>query len=94
MMYKIFTLAVAVFIIPVSQKIVGVHFSVNNNPENPAYIFPYKNTVTTNSSKLEKKTVAWHWSQYRMATAQENIRKSEYHFTWKKNKSLLLAKRK
>ncbi|MBK7434206.1 MAG: hypothetical protein IPI66_10105 [Chitinophagaceae bacterium] len=80
MMYKIFTLAVAVSVIPVSQKIITTDFTVHNT-EVVNYIFPYKNTITANPFEPEKKPTEA-WSQNWMATAQEKIRQSEYHFTW------------
>ncbi len=80
-MYKIFTLAVSIAVLPISQKISRVDISVNNRQENAAYIFPYKNTITTNPFETEKKSTEA-WGQNWMATTQENIRKSEYHFSW------------
>jgi hypothetical protein len=83
-MYKILTLAVVVATIgaiPLSQKTPGIVFSVNKNMETPVYLFPYKNTITKNPFEPEKKP-AEAWSQNWMISAQENIRKTEYHFTW------------
>ena len=81
-MYKIFTLAAAVAFMPLSQQIQTNHTISGNPAEKEAYIFPYKNTITSNPFKAEKKPVAEAWSQNWMASAQENIRKSEYNFTW------------
>jgi hypothetical protein len=80
-MYKVFTLAAAVAVMPLSQQVQN-HFAYEDNAEKLQYVFPYKNTITTNPFEPEKKPVAEPWSQNWMATAQENIRKSEYHFTW------------
>ena len=55
-MYKIFTLAVAIAVLPISQKISSVDFSVNNKQEDAAYIFPYKNTITTKPFEAAKKS--------------------------------------
>ena len=80
MMYKILTLAVAVSVIPVSQKIITTDFTVHNT-EVVNYIFPYKNTITANPFEPEKKPTEA-WSQNWQSTVQENIRQSEYHFKW------------
>ncbi len=80
-MYKIFTLAVAVALLPVSKQYYSSENSTHNTHTRQVYIFPYKNTITTNPFEPEKK-LAEPWSQNWMATAQENIRKSEYNFTW------------
>jgi hypothetical protein len=80
-MYKIFTLAAAVSLLPLSQKKSTVDFWVNKNLNASAHLFPYKNTITTNPFEPVKKP-AEAWSQNWATTAQENIRKSEYHFTW------------
>jgi len=82
-MYKIFTLAVAVSLLPVSQKTSTVHLSLNNSIAIPEYTFSFKNNITTNPFEPKKEKPADVWSQNWMATAQENIHKSEYHFTWK-----------
>jgi Secretion system C-terminal sorting domain/FG-GAP repeat/FG-GAP-like repeat len=79
-MYKVFTLAVAVSVLPISKQYYSPDLNIDNAVEKQAYIFPYKNT-TTNIFEPEKKT-AEPWSQNWMATAQENIRKSEYNFVW------------
>ncbi len=80
-MYKTFTLAMAVSLLPVSKQIPASGFARANYIFSPAHVFPYKNTITINLFEPEKKP-AEPWSQNWMATAQENIRKSEYHFTW------------
>ncbi len=102
-MYKIFTLAVAVSVLPLSKQYHSPDFNTDIASGNRAYIFPYKNTITTNplltassgqAFEPEKKT-AEPWSQNWMATAQENIRKSEYHFTWdEKQKAYCTPNRK
>ncbi|MBK8522563.1 MAG: FG-GAP repeat protein [Chitinophagaceae bacterium] len=81
-MYKIFTLAVAVSVLPLSKQYHSPDINTDIAGENRAYIFPYKNTITTNPFEPEKKTIAEPWSQNWMATAKENIRKSEYNFKW------------
>jgi hypothetical protein len=81
-MYKIFTLAIAASVLPVAKQYYSTISFTGNAVEKPAYIFPYKNTITTNPFEPVKKKVEEPWSQNWMATAQENIRKSEYHFTW------------
>lgn len=80
-MFKIFTLAVAVAFMPLSQRFSTSNFSNKYNTENQLHIFPYKNTITTNPFEPEKKP-AQAWSQNWMGLAQENIRISEYHFKW------------
>jgi len=80
-MYKIFTLATAIAVIPVSQNNITSNVKEDNAVNSQAFIFHYKNTITTNPFEPEKNT-AEPWSQNWMATAQENIRKSEYHFSW------------
>ena len=81
MMYKIFTLAVAISVLPVTYNLTNADFVATQNSAYPNNIFPYKNTVTTNLFEPEKKGTE-PWSQNWMTAAQENIRKSEYHFTW------------
>ncbi len=80
-MYKIFTLAVAVSVLPLFKQYHSPDLTTDNVGENSTYIFPYRNTITTNPFEPEKKP-AEPWSQNWMATAQENIRKSEYNFVW------------
>ncbi|MBL0180996.1 MAG: hypothetical protein IPP96_01410 [Chitinophagaceae bacterium] len=80
-MYKIYTLAVAVAVMPLSQKLPKQDSCVFNRFENAPYIFPYKNTSTTGFWESEKKSTGT-WSQNWMGQAQENIRKSEYQFKW------------
>ncbi|MBK8495808.1 MAG: FG-GAP repeat protein [Chitinophagaceae bacterium] len=89
-MNKFFAIVAAVSMMPLIQKInlTGpVHkYSYNTSP----VIFPYKNSITANlrpddpfgrAFEPEKKQTEA-WSQNWMAAAQENIRKSEYHFKW------------
>ncbi len=80
-MYKIFTLALAVSVLPVSNRYYAAGFIRDNTVQKPADIFHYKNTLATNPFEPEKKPTEA-WSQNWMATAQENIRKSEYNFKW------------
>ncbi len=80
-MYKIFTLAAAIAIMPLSQKFYPVDFNADNTFSKKAYVFTFKNTVTTNFWEPEKKPTEA-WSQNWMGQAQENIRKAEYNFTW------------
>ncbi|MEO6255025.1 MAG: FG-GAP-like repeat-containing protein [Ferruginibacter sp.] len=82
-MYKILALAIAVVVMPLSEKTSGVVFSVNKSKEDPLCFLSFKNTTSLNPFEPEKKTVEA-WSENWMAAAQENIRKSEYHFTWEK----------
>ncbi|MBK8609502.1 MAG: FG-GAP repeat protein [Chitinophagaceae bacterium] len=79
-MYKIFTLAVAVSVLPISKQYYPSVIDADDAREKKASIFPYKNS-TTNFFDPEKK-VSEPWSQNWMASAQENIRKSEYNFVW------------
>ncbi len=67
-MYKIFTLAVAVSLMPVHQKITGVDFLKNNPIETPHYIFSSKNKNAQNPFEQEIKTTEA-WSQNWVATA-------------------------
>ncbi|MEO6540218.1 MAG: integrin alpha, partial [Ferruginibacter sp.] len=78
-MYKLFTLAAAVAVIPITQQ-VSTNFLFNNRTEERSYIFPYKNTLPDPFINESKPAEAW--SQNWMASAQENIRKSEYQFVW------------
>ncbi|MBL0055236.1 MAG: FG-GAP repeat protein [Chitinophagaceae bacterium] len=78
-MYKFFTLAAAVAIMPLSKQ-APADLAFVSKKEKQAYIFPYKNSLP-DPFKAETKP-AEPWSQNWMATAQENIRKSEYHFVW------------
>lgn len=78
-MYKTFTLEFAASLLPHSQKISTVNFAANKILNAPVHIFPYKNTITANPFEPEKKPTEA-WSQNWATTAQENIRKSEYHF--------------
>ncbi|MBL0180900.1 MAG: FG-GAP repeat protein [Chitinophagaceae bacterium] len=80
-MYKIFTLAAMVAVLPVSQKSPAYRFSVSNITEIPVSILPHIQPPTANFWDPEKKTEQF-WSQSWMEMVQENILKSEYHFTW------------
>jgi hypothetical protein len=80
-MLKIFTLSVAVAVIPLSQKNITADFSAKTGHEIPVFHFNFKNTVTQNIFEPKKKPTEA-WNQNWMATAQENIRTSEYHFKW------------
>ncbi len=80
-MYKIFTIAAAIAVMPLSQNIISSNVKDDNADNTQAFIFRYKNTTAINPFEPEKK-VAEPWSQNWMATAQENIRKSEYNFKW------------
>ena len=80
-MFKIFTLAAAIAILPLSNKVSNANLVENTSWETSAYSFNFKNTVTANPFVPEKKA-AEDWSQNWQETAQEDIRKSEYHFTW------------
>lgn len=78
-MYKLFTLAAAVAVMPLSEQ-VSTHFSFNGPKEERPRIFPYKNTLADPFTEAVKPKEAW--STNWLAEAQENIRKSEYHFVW------------
>jgi len=78
-MYKIFTLAAAVAIMPLSEQ-VSSRLSFFNSKDEQPYIFHFKNTLPDPFSNKPKD--AEPWSQNWMGEAQENIRKSEYNFTW------------
>src|SRR4051812_30706340 len=82
MMYKIFTLSVAIALLPHSPNIATINSPANNNNTLRAtHIFPYKNTIsTTLLEPAGKPAIAW--SENWQATVQENIRKSEYNFKW------------
>jgi len=80
-MYKIFTLAAAIAVMPLSQNIITSDIKEDNTFNIPVFVLNYKNTITTNPFEPEKK-VAEPWSQNWMGAVQENIRKSEYNFTW------------
>ncbi|MBL7700929.1 MAG: FG-GAP repeat protein [Ferruginibacter sp.] len=81
MMYKIFILAVAVSIMPVSYNLTTADLSASENSDQSHYIFHFTNTSAESPFDPEKKA-SQPWSQNWMAAAQENIRKSEYHFKW------------
>ena len=85
-MYKIFTLAATIAIMPLSQKFYPVDFNADNTFSKKAYVFPFKNTVTSKFWEPEKKPTGA-WSQNWMGQAQENIRKSEYNFKWEEKYS-------
>jgi hypothetical protein len=78
-MLKFLPLAVAISVLPLSNKISNKPFITDNGAD--LSFFNFKYTSAYNPFEPEKKT-AEPWSQNWMATAQENIRKSEYHFTW------------
>ncbi|HMU08574.1 MAG TPA: FG-GAP-like repeat-containing protein [Ferruginibacter sp.] len=80
-MYKLFSLAIAVAITPVSQKNPIADFIAVDNTQRRNFAFHFKNTVGFNFWEPQKKPVEA-WSQNWMGEAQENIRKSEYHFKW------------
>ena len=94
-MFKIFSLAIAVSVIPVSQNFAPVDLGLTNHAETPPYIFSFKNTSTTyprpddlfgRAFEPEKKATEA-WSPNWMAAAQENIRQSEYHFKWEEKQN-------
>jgi len=80
-MYKLFTLAATVAIMPLSEKIIPSVLSTDNSITPPAFVFHFKNNATINPFEAKKKT-AEAWSQNWLATAQEDIRKGEYNFKW------------
>ncbi|MEO7307769.1 MAG: integrin alpha, partial [Ferruginibacter sp.] len=80
-MYKILALAVAVVAMPLSQKTTADVFCVNKSMDKTVDLLSFKIPISSTPFDPQKKP-AEAWSQNWMATAQENIRKSEYHFTW------------
>ena len=80
-MYKFFTLAAAIAVMPLSQKIIPSKTLGESTVNYQVFSFHFKNSNSTNPFEPEKKTTE-PLSQGWMATAQENIRKSEYNFTW------------
>jgi len=80
-MYKIFILAVAVAITPHSRKIPFSEINIHSTVQKPVLFFSFKNRFPTNFWETGKKQVVA-WSPNWLAMAQENIRKSEYHFKW------------
>ncbi|MBL0055231.1 MAG: hypothetical protein IPP31_03370 [Chitinophagaceae bacterium] len=86
-MTKFLPLAIVVVITPFFNS-GKIEKGFNGSLTAPAnYVFPYKNTLTTNPFVPEKKTDEA-WSQNWLGEVQENIRKSEYQFKWQKNKRL------
>ena len=79
-MHKIFTLAIAASFLPLSQQ-----FKIATSPlekDRAAVNWLFKCKITTPVFFEPQKKTAEPWSPNWMATAQENIRKSEYHFKW------------
>src|SRR5687768_3004556 len=78
-MYKSFILAASIAIFPLTKDIaVPVKGDANNS--NSLFTFRSKNalpSIFTNSPGKIKEP----WSQNWMATAQEHVRKAEYHFS-------------
>jgi len=94
-MYKILTLATAVAIMPLSQKIATTEFHLIVRPKIQQPVFSFKNTIAVNFWETGKKDPAQPWSQNWVGQAQENIRKSEYHFKWEeKSKAWCTPNRK
>ena len=82
-MYKNLTLALAVVIMPFSQKITSHHFITGNPVEKPFFHFQVKNNppfFITNTIKKTAKPDDQGW----LSKAEENIRKIEYHIKWDK----------
>ncbi len=82
-MYKNFTLATVVAIIPVTRQNLPANFNSADHVITVPSFLNFKNATKANPFQREKKSTET-WSQNWQATAQENIRKSEYHFKWKK----------
>ncbi len=89
-MLKFLPLAVAISVLPLSNKISNNKTAGNNNRQENFSFFNFKNNNAFNprptgssgrAFEPEKKPTEA-WSQNWYATAQENIRQSEYHFTW------------
>ncbi len=89
-MNKFFVLIAAVSIMPLIQKISPAGPGYGSGYIASPVIFPYHNSITANlrpddpfgrAFEPEKKPTQA-WSQNWISSAQENIRKSEYHFKW------------
>jgi hypothetical protein len=80
-MLKFLPIAVAIVVLPLSQKVSNNSSVAEKSNKGASFIFNLKYTPSFNPFEPEKKT-AEPWSQNWMATAQENIRKSEYNFKW------------
>ncbi|MBL0055242.1 MAG: FG-GAP repeat protein [Chitinophagaceae bacterium] len=80
-MNKLIPLAAAIALFPLSQREAGSDLNFSFFRTGPVKPFPYKNPITSDPFAPEKK-IAEPWSPGWMAQAQENIRKSEYHFKW------------
>ncbi|MFM6924243.1 MAG: hypothetical protein ACKOU7_01980, partial [Ferruginibacter sp.] len=80
-MYKIFTLVAAIAVMPLSQNLIPSTTVDKSITSTPVFSFHCNNNNKSSFFEPEKKVIE-PWSQDWMATAQENIRKSEYNFTW------------
>ncbi|MFZ1785203.1 MAG: FG-GAP-like repeat-containing protein [Ferruginibacter sp.] len=79
-MNKIFTLAILAAFIPNLYSDLPVDYNSISLVEKTGYFFNFKNNLPNPFEPEKKPTEAW--SQNWMGQAQENIRKSEYHFNW------------
>ena len=82
-MYKIFTLAAVISILPVSKESGQQSF----NEKEPVYNFCFKTTTPVNPLEFTKQKPVEAPSADWMASAQENIRNSEYHFSWQEKQN-------
>jgi len=90
----LFPLAVAIAVFPQLQKKAVSELDFSFSRQGSERLFPYKNTLRSNPFTPEKK-IAEPWGPNWMAEAQENIRKSEYYFTWEeKHKAYCTPNRK
>jgi len=80
-MYKFFTMAVAIAVMPLSQHFSKQDIAEANLFEKPVTFFTYKNVFPVKFWEPDKKP-AQAWPEIWLAAAQDNIRKSEYHFKW------------
>jgi hypothetical protein len=80
-MLKFIPLAAAIAVLPLSQKITDNPVTPNQSRKTVPFIFNFKQPPAFNPFEPEKKPTEA-WSRNWMASAQENIRKSEYNFKW------------
>jgi FG-GAP repeat/Secretion system C-terminal sorting domain/FG-GAP-like repeat len=81
-MYKLYTLAAAVAVLPISQNFQAINsnkISVGFNYKGD-WVSSVKNSILLN--KFSKKDTETKWDANWEQEAKENIRKSEYHFKW------------
>ena len=81
-MYKLFALAAAIAILPVSREKIIEH--TGTTPSSFS-IFKFKNTAKASLPGTAKPATKA-WSETWLSAAEKNIRQSEYHFTWEDKK--------